>query len=1099
VRLALLFFIAPIAVILLGGGLLIYLFQGQEISSENIDTRVHEALQSVLGDAYDISIGSTGLSFVSSSLVSLRGADIEVSNRGEVEPFLVVDQVDVGLDPLSLFSGAPKFTKLIARGGKLVAGRINADPANPPALNLKQRLHQLAGMLVNAEESMGEGAITRLQLDDFTIETNSLGRIRAMPITIQKAVVQPETGNRISMTGNGTTGLSDFIINASWSGNGQGPRQLSLGLGPISSLEWFPAVSSDDPQNAMGLESALRVDARIPFDADLQPLSSVLKVQAAQGKLQLAPNSSMALGYGILNLEIDPETRSAIIADSNLDVEGEQIAFNGSIISVDPINAGDGLKTEIKAVLADNPLEASAPLGLSASITGLIKPALSTVILDMVRFDTAEGSLNGSVTAKFGQTSPAVSADFSSQDLSVRALQRIWPAPLAGFARQWVVANLHGGRLADFKLHADIPEGRILDVNEGLGFKKGELAIASKFSGVEVTTFGEMPPVREANGNIKVDHAALDVDISSGFVPTPGAGMVSNNAKNGAKLSKAMIDIPNLFAWEAKLDTTFNLASSLQDMALIANAAPLNIPEKLAVDPKGLSGAINIGMAADFPIYSEEIDKELVWSADIQLDEATSKTKFFNHAFEKANMIFEIDQKKVSGKGSAIIDGQKSDVDFVEPILNGPATLRERRISSSLDHNRLAELGFSVDPVIKGPIKVEIVSSDGKPDRYTIDLAQAEVNLPWIYWSKGVKIPAKAAFSLTQKDGVNTLSGFEFSGAAAGGRKFGAVGQMSFDKNGLLSADLKNITLNESDLFDVKVRVASGRYNIEVGGKAFDARAIIQQLVHTGQFVSDKSETSVTLSANIGRLNGFHDQAMENAIVSYQTDDGRLRSLEIKGSANGRLATVNAAHTGENTRFDFFSDDAGSSLAFVNLYEKMRKGKLVSSLVRVGNGPFTGRVTINKFTVENEERLASIVRAPVSERRLQKVSGQLQEIDIRSVKFDDMSADIRKGDGSFSVENGRIRNSQIGLTFEGLLYDAKNQMNMRGTFMPLFSISRLLGGIPIIGDILSNGKNSGLIGITYRLKGAANNPAIAVNPISVIAPGIFREIFQFQE
>ncbi len=110
-----------------------------------------------------------------------------------------------------------------------------------------------------------------------------------------------------------------------------------------------------------------------------------------------------------------------------------------------------------------------------------------------------------------------------------------------------------------------------------------------------------------------------------------------------------------------------------------------------------------------------------------------------------------------------------------------------------------------------------------------------------------------------------------------------------------------------------------------------------------------------------------------------------------------------------------------------------------------------------------------------------------------------MEATITKSPGFLAVDSGRIRNNQIGLTFEGTVFDEQDQMSMRGTFMPLFAVSRVLGAIPIIGDILSNGKNSGLIGITYRLRGPANNPQMAVNPISVIAPGIFRQVFEFKE
>jgi hypothetical protein len=50
----------------------------------------------------------------------------------------------------------------------------------------------------------------------------------------------------------------------------------------------------------------------------------------------------------------------------------------------------------------------------------------------------------------------------------------------------------------------------------------------------------------------------------------------------------------------------------------------------------------------------------------------------------------------------------------------------------------------------------------------------------------------------------------------------------------------------------------------------------------------------------------------------------------------------------------------------------------------------------------------------------------------------------------------------------------------------------------VLGLLLGNGRDRGLIGITYKLQGPIKQPQIIVNPISVIAPGIFRSIFEFQ-
>ena len=91
-----------------------------------------------------------------------------------------------------------------------------------------------------------------------------------------------------------------------------------------------------------------------------------------------------------------------------------------------------------------------------------------------------------------------------------------------------------------------------------------------------------------------------------------------------------------------------------------------------------------------------------------------------------------------------------------------------------------------------------------------------------------------------------------------------------------------------------------------------------------------------------------------------------------------------------------------------------------------------------------------------------------------------------------------LRGPLLGFIFQGTLYDGSGDMNMTGTFMPAYGLNRLFGELPIIGALLGNGRDRGLIGVTFRLAGKASKPQLQINPLSVIAPGIFRQIFEFR-
>ena len=87
----------------------------------------------------------------------------------------------------------------------------------------------------------------------------------------------------------------------------------------------------------------------------------------------------------------------------------------------------------------------------------------------------------------------------------------------------------------------------------------------------------------------------------------------------------------------------------------------------------------------------------------------------------------------------------------------------------------------------------------------------------------------------------------------------------------------------------------------------------------------------------------------------------------------------------------------------------------------------------------------------------------------------------------------------MGLTFDGLLFDDSDRMDLTGTFLPALGITRAINIIPLVGGIFGNGRDSGLLGITFRLHGQSRNPSLEVNPVSAVAPGQFRKVFEFRQ
>jgi hypothetical protein len=103
------------------------------------------------------------------------------------------------------------------------------------------------------------------------------------------------------------------------------------------------------------------------------------------------------------------------------------------------------------------------------------------------------------------------------------------------------------------------------------------------------------------------------------------------------------------------------------------------------------------------------------------------------------------------------------------------------------------------------------------------------------------------------------------------------------------------------------------------------------------------------------------------------------------------------------------------------------------------------------------------------------------------------------GYGQFILHDAAINGPLLGATMRGSIDFRREQINLSGTYVPLYGLNNVLGGIPLIGDILSGRSGEGVFGITFAVKGPNSQPDVQVNPLSMLAPGFLRQLFEFDQ
>ena len=68
-------------------------------------------------------------------------------------------------------------------------------------------------------------------------------------------------------------------------------------------------------------------------------------------------------------------------------------------------------------------------------------------------------------------------------------------------------------------------------------------------------------------------------------------------------------------------------------------------------------------------------------------------------------------------------------------------------------------------------------------------------------------------------------------------------------------------------------------------------------------------------------------------------------------------------------------------------------------------------------------------------------------------------------------------------------------MGVAFSVVPGFALNNLLSNVPLLGPLLTGGRNAGLFAITYKLEGPFDDLKSDINMMSALTPGALREIF----
>lgn len=1073
------------AAILAGSYLLL---QGENGKGTAVIARIEAGIQNIVGDDFELQLQNANLAFSGDARVVFRSNDVEITRKSDGELLSSIGFVEARLNLFQALTGKTSIEVIRISNATLFASSLGTGQGVFLPTHFDKPFNVMGRTLATFQNALNENRFEQFEIVNSEIVGKVLGRKQEDPIRLDYLSISPDGEGRFRLDSNLQTQLSNIEIKSSYEWQEGDGSAYSFKATGVRMREWFSQPDVED--GVIGSDATVALAGNIPFDNNNIALDPTLNIKTGKSTLRLGREAITTVNGLDLNLRIIMAKNQIELDPSNVQIGRLNATWVGGI---KPYNTTLGYSGSLrydlimqKGTFAPTiPNEKVIPAGFK--IDGLYNVSDKDLLIDNILLKTQGGEVSGKGQILFGGVTPSLKAEAKTDGISILAVKQFWPFFMAGGAREWFHSQFIGGRIEEGTLAVDIPPGKIFKIREGVKVKPEEFNLKLKLNDAAFQPFGELPPIRNGKGGLEISGMRIVANITS--------GKASSDGKNPVSIKSGTFTMKDYAATPKFAETKLSLEGRAESIAKISNRKPLRVMERMKVTPEQFSGKGYADIVARFPIAKGTQYSEVDWNVLLDLQNASSSVKLAGRKFTDANIV--IDATPISAKviGKAKIDGVQSRLNLVEPIGKSGKAKRKREIRATLGDKARKALGIDLNPVITGPIDVTIVQQDGI-DKYNVNLSNATVSLPWVGWSKGKGIAAKASFDLKIDKEIFRLNNLKISGNG-----FNSESNMVLTRKGLISADIKNLSLNGGDNIRLKIKREKNVYNINATGRSYDARGVLNTLLYQASFNKAEGNRSVNLTANFNRIVGFGKRTLNNVGMVYQSRNGILTLLDMKASgSNNAVYNVKARKEGNQTRFSINSNNAGNALAFANIYTKMEGGNITANLVQNKSGPYLGPVRLEKFTVVNEPRLANLstsvrTQLPSGRSDVQKIIPKSTD---RRVTFDFAQANIDKGEGYLKVKDTVIRNNIIGLSMDGLVYNQKDYMSLVGTFMPANGLNLAIASIPLFGRFFANGKDRALIGITYKLQGARNNPELLVNPLSIVTPGFFNKVFEFK-
>jgi hypothetical protein len=861
----------------------------------------------------------------------------------------------------------------------------------------------------------------------------------------------------------------------------------------------FDLIPADIADDVFALSKLAQVrlplsgQASVEFTRDGKMIAASAELKAAAGRVGFPDYISepVLIDEGLVRLEYDPASGDIVLGESTVYVAGRPTRLTGRI---EPIRGqpGSGKLTALRFAF-----DGGSPPDVVETVQPDAAPALDRIELrgvasvEEARLDLDDlllmsGDSGLRMRGRFigGHGAVGVYLEGIARDLPASLIKKLWPPIVAGRARAWMNDNVTGGRIADANFHIAIPSATLAAALDGEPLPDDTVEFTFSLADVEMRYFGELPPVRGASGSGRLSGNTFSLDLRDGVATVPSGEDVLFRRATMATTGLAARLSPTVLNIEA--------AGGAQAVLELIDMEPLRLVTGAGFDRSKFGGEADVKVTIDLPLGRDIPEGSVRVSAAATLDNAQFRDALEGMSIEDGELAIAVDPTSFRVSGPVQLNGTAATLEWTRPLgLEGGGD--DIVLEAELNEADRERLGASIGAFVQGPVKVRVTANEegGRLIRARVeaDLAKADLRLDAIGWSRPAGGEVDAVFDLDLRDERSVA----VNGLKVTGERLELAGALKLTPDGgLVEASFTAVRLDDDIDVAVSLKADGGAIAASVTGRSFDARPLIGQLFSTTPSEASADPLTMRIEADVERMVAHRGEAITGLKGTLQLTGGVVEAADLSGTfLNGQPMSLTVVPSSSDMReLRLTGGDGGAVLRGADLYSKVIGGT-VDFRAWLGPGR-TGKVqrgllVINRFGVENEGVLKEV----------EWPSGRSATAPARrdGLSFNQLRLPFSVEENFIRIGDALVKGPEMGASAQGHIRKADGTMDIGGTIIPAYAINAALSEVPLLGDLLTGGKGEGIFGLTYALKGSRRDPEFLFNPVSAIAPGIFRRLF----